>query len=272
VVRTGRLWQAATDLANESRADLPSSYVLKLTDAACSDLGIAQPEAEALVDDQHPLVRKFVDRFKDPSAVDDGVPFRSRAGRGLYRVRMGQWRGLVWADKGAGVVWLLRAVALSDFPDEDQAYRHLAGIPDAELFPGTSEAEAAATDQVVAHALGALRDALQTAFELPGEWHEARMRPANGPAGAGESVGRAFVERELIEEEDLAVEDRFLIAVTQPPTALEATEWAALVMARVFPRGEEVFWVSHEDLPPGSGIAPGLEFALSQHDWGDPPE
>ncbi len=96
-----------------------------MTDAVCADLGIERPESGALVANQHPLVQKFVNQFTDASAIDDGRPFSQMPGRGLYRIRREEWRGLIWTDKDSGVVWLCRAVSLADFPEESDAYNAL---------------------------------------------------------------------------------------------------------------------------------------------------
>lgn len=264
---SGAQWAAAAEVSNKSRLDVPSTYILKPTTAVCDDLGIAAPCADALVSDQHVLIKKFADHFKDPAVIDDGVPFRKMSGRGLYRIRAQHWRALVWADRGVGVVWLLRAVSLSKFQREEDAYDHLAGLGSG-LFPTEDEIAAAADEQRLAHAVRALRDALSEAMQLPGTWHPARMRAADQRPGEGEIVGRTYVERESDTNE--WIEERFLVAVTRcPASSVSSEEWAALVMARVFPNHPDASVPDFVDLRavPGSH-RPGVEFALIQEAWG----
>jgi hypothetical protein len=255
-------WADACELSNMSRPDLPSTFVLRLSKSVCADLGVAQPESEALIDDQHSLVRKFVDSFTDSSAIDSGTPFRQVPGKGLYRIRAEHWRGLVWTDKSTGVVWLCRAVSLADHPSEDAAYDALAGMGD-DIFPVEKEREDAKKAQVLAHALQAMHQAMQEAHELPNSWQYARMVGPGRKEAEAETIGRAYVEQ--IEEEDEVVIDRFLIAVTRPPAEVTVEDWVAALTARVFPPQEgEVEFIGPDDLPDGPPFSPGPEIALAQ--------
>ena len=269
---TAPQWAAATELANQVREDLPASYILRVSDAAWNDLGIRvedRPERTAPIGDQHVLVQKFLDTYKNPEQVDDGVPLQSRPGRGLYRIRRdspgGDWRGACWADKQTGVVWLLRAVSLAEYPNENRAYEVFEGMSDDDLFPSEEERARAAQAQRLAHTLRALRDAMQDASELPEEWHEAQRRDAGDPLGEGEVVGRAYVER--IEEEDGILIDRFLITFRRPPVeGLSGTDWVALLESRLFPPDSRVLPVTESGLPEGSHFDQSQEIALAQLD------
>lgn len=255
-------WAEASERSNNSRRDLPSTYVLRLTGVACGDLGIDPPDPGTAFADQHELVQKFADTFKDPAAIDSsGKPFAQMPGKGVFRIRRGEWRGLVWADRGAGVVWLCGAANLADFPDEGLLYNHLAARGDL-IFPTEEERENARDAQLAAHALRALRDAMQAAHDAPETWHEARMRGGRQSPGGGELIGRAYVER--VADEFGVLVERFMVTVARPPGSLKQTDWLALVM-RVFPSQDgEPEIVGRGALPDGIDFKPGREVALVQ--------
>jgi hypothetical protein len=213
------------------------------------------------VDDQHGLVRKFITTFRDPTAIDAGRPFASMPGRGLYRIRAGEWRGLVWADRAAGVIWLCCAVCLADHQNEDLAYGAFVDLGES-IFPTQEERKEASQEQRIAHALRAMRDAMQSAHDFPGSWEGARLRCADQELDDAETIGRAYVEQ--IEEDGDELVDRFLITVTKPPAGISADDWIDLVVARVFPGDEPVFPVRTDDLPYGSEFRIGPEIALAQ--------
>ncbi|MGN6587939.1 MAG: hypothetical protein ACTHKT_10800 [Solirubrobacterales bacterium] len=257
-------WADASELSNRTRPDLPPTFILRVSDAACSDLKIDPPGEDDNIAAQHPLVRKFVDVFVDSEAIDDGVPFAQMPGRGLYRIRTGDWRGIVWADTPIGVVWLCRAVRLADYSSERAAYDALAALGDDGIFPMDGERRVAQRDQKIVYALRAMRDAMQAAHELPNSWHQARMRAAGQPREEGVVIGRAYVEEIEVDEE--VVIDRFMIAlVCAPDSEIPHEEWLKLVMARVFPRhGGKVDFVGPDALPAGHDLRPGPEVALAQ--------
>ena len=262
----GRLrWADASELSNRSRPELPATFILRIGETACSDLGISQPGENDDVGDQHPLLRKFIGTFTDPAAIDDGVPLAQMRGRGLYRIRAGDWRGAVWADTSNGVVWLCRAVRLANYPSEAAAYDALEAIGHDGIFPGEAESSDAQRDQFVAQALRAMRDAMQEAHELPNSWQPARMRGPGEGKDEGKIIGRAYVEE--IEVGDEVLTDRFVITVTRAPEGvMPHEEWVKLVMARVFlPQEGEVDFVGPSSLPPGHELRPGPEIALAQN-------
>ncbi len=256
--RAGR-WADARELSNETRPDLPDTFLLRLTDSVCGDLGIDHPKEGALVADEHELVRKFVDTFTSGDVIDDGVALRQVPGRGFYRIRVGEWRAVVWTDKDAGVVWLCRTVFLGDFPNEDAAYDALEAMGEA-LFPSEEDRTQARKERAIVCALGAIQRAMQSAHELPNTWHVADNE--------GEVVGRAHVEQ--IEEEGEVLAQRFLITVTRPPAEIsDGEEWIALVASRVLPESDGGYeFVGDDSLPDGSSFKPGREVALAQETLG----
>jgi hypothetical protein len=264
VARARLQWADASELSNRTRPELPPTFILRVTDAACSDLGIDQSGEDDEIGEQHPLVRKFVNGFVDPAAIDDGVPFAQMPGKGLYRIKTGDWRGIVWADTNIGVVWLCRAARLADYSSEDAAYDALAALGDSGIFPTDDESGVARRDQKVVHALRAMRDAMQTAHELPNTWHQAQMLAVGQADHEAVVIGRAYVEE--IEVDDEVVIDRFVIAVVRAPdNEIAHEEWLELVAARVFPaHGGEVDFVGPDALPPGHELRPGPEVALAQ--------
>lgn len=264
-MRRARLqWADASELSNRTRPELPPTFILRVTDAACADLNIDQPGENDDLAAQHPLVRKFVNVFVDPAAIDDGVPFAQMPGKGLYRIKVRDWRGIVWADVRIGVVWLCRAVKLADYSSEDAAYDALAALGEDGIFPTEGESRDAAGDQKIAHALRAMRDAMQAAHELTNSWHQARMHTGSQADEESRVIGRAYVEE--IEVDDEVVVDRFVIAVVRAPdSAISHEEWLKLVVARVFPpHGGEVDFVGPDALPAGHELKPGPEVALAQ--------
>lgn len=253
-------WADASELSNNSRGDLPPKLVLRLTDSVCDDLDIPQPKDRARVADQHNLVQKFIARFANVSAIDSGVPFRQVGGRGLYRIRIEHWRGLVWTDRSKGIVWLCRAVSLADHPNEDAAYDALAAMGEA-IFPTEDEMEKATKIQVTADAVDAMYQAMQRAHELPESWQTAELTRLG--SGERETIGRAYVEQ--IEEEEEVLSDRFLIAVTTPPADISLPDWLVLLQARVFTaQGSDVTPIGPNDLPPGPPLMLDREIALAQ--------
>lgn len=254
-------WADASERSNDSRLDLPSTYVLRLTEAACSELGIDPPDPHASFSTLHELVRKFADVFKSASAIDSGVPFSQMPGRGLYRIRAQEWRGIVWADRDSGIVWLCRAASLSDYPHEDQLYDALAAHGEG-IFPPEKEREEAESAQLVAHAMRALREAMQEAHEVPEKWCEAKMRGAHQSREESETIGHAYVEQ--LKDEDEVLVDRFLVTTAVPLGSLSVENWLALVQ-RLFPvQDGQPFFIAPGDLPDGIIFTPGVEVALAQ--------
>jgi hypothetical protein len=248
-------WADASELRNSTRPDLPKVILLRLTDALCGDLGVEHPDDGALVANEHALIKKFVDENKDAEAIDKGVPLQQVPGKGLYRIKRGEWRGVTWADKDGGVVWLCRAVALGSFPHEDLAYDALAALGD-DLFPSDEERESAAEEWATAHVLRAIQGAMQEAHDFPNSWQVAEVN--------GEVIARAHVEQ--IEEEGVVLAQRFLIVISKPPVALpDGDDWLPLVVARVLPteHGNHI-WIGTDSLPPGAEFQPGREFAVAQ--------
>jgi hypothetical protein len=260
-------WAGASERSNESRLDVPAMYTLRLTEGACTDLGISHPEPDDALPGLHVLVQKFADHYCDAVAIDTGEPFAQMPGRAVFRIKRNDWRGLVWADREAGVMWLCRAVCLSDFPREELAYDALAAIGD-DIFPTDEERKAAEEERILLHALWAMRGAMQEAHVLSETWCEARIREADQRLEDAEVVGRAYVEP-IAKDEDDELEVRFLIAVTIPPAKIiSGEEWVELVMTRVFPRhGGEVLPISPNDLPGRPAFAPGPEIALAQESF-----
>lgn len=255
-------WADASERSNRSRLDVPSTYLLRLTATACADLGIDPPSANTALSAQHELVRKFADTYKDPTAIDEaGKPFAQMPGKGVYRIRRQEWRGLVWADRDAGVVWLCGAACLADFSNEDQLYDYLARRGET-IFPAAEEREDAHKAQVGAHALGALRSAMQTAHEVPESWQEARMRGAGQRPGEGTVIGRAYIER--VEDEYGVLVERFLVTVSKPPGSFSQSDWLALAMRTFPPQDGLPRFIGAEDLPEGLNFTQGPEVAMVQ--------
>jgi hypothetical protein len=256
-------WADASEYLNNSRSDVPPVYVLRLTKAACADLGIDHPEADDDFESLPPLIQKFADHYENAAAIDAGTPFAAMPGKGLFRIKRNEWRGLVWADRAAGVMWLCRAVVLADYAHEDLAYDELARAGE-QVLPTDDERESAEEERVLVHALWAMRDAMREAHDAPDTWHDARILGAGQVQEDGEIIGRAYVEQ--IKEDGDELKVRCLIAVTKPPVSIvSAEEWIELVMTRIFPpQGGDVLPMNHNDLPGHPDFHPGVEVALFQ--------
>ena len=256
--RAGR-WADARELSNETQPELPDTFLLRLTDSVCGDLGIEHPKEGALVANEHELVRKFVDTFTSVDAIDKGRPLSQVSGQGFYRIRIGEWRAVVWSDKEAGVVWLCRAVSLGSFPNEGAAYDALEVMGE-ELYPSEDDRTEAGKERALVCALGAIHRAMRLAHQLPNTWQDADHE--------GEIVSRTHVEQ--VEEEGEVLAQRFLIVVTKPPAEVpDGEEWIALVASRVLPESHGRYeFVGDDSLPDGSSFKPGREVALAQETLG----
>ncbi len=248
-------WASASEVQNKTRPELPPVLLLRLTDAVCGDLNVEHPKDDALLASEHELIQKFADEYKTPDAIDQGEPLRQVPGKGVYRIRRGEWRGATWADTDVGTVWLCRAVFLGSHPTEDDAYDAFEAMGD-DLFPTEDEREAAADAWALAHVFSAMKAAMQEAHELPNTWQIAEVD--------GEVIGRAHVEQIVSEGEIVA--QRFLVVIRKPPVNMpDGEDWLPLVIARVLPEGDGYpDFIDPNTLPPGSDYAGGSEVALQQ--------
>lgn len=247
-------WADASEVRNKTRPQLPPVLLLRLTDAVCDDLDVEHPRDDALLASEHELIQKFADEYKTAEAIDNGEPLRQVPGRGVYRIRRGEWRGATWADTEIGTVWLCRAVFLGSHPTEDDAYDAFEAMGH-DLFPTDGEREAAADEWALAHVFSAMKAAMQEAHELPNTWQIAEVD--------GEVIGRAHVEQIVSDGEIVA--QRFLVVIRKPPVAIpDGEEWLPLVIARVLPEADGYpDFIDPTTLPPGSNYG-ASEVALAQ--------
>jgi len=250
-----RRWADASEVRNKTRPELPEVLLLRLTDAVCEDLDVEHPDDGALLASEHELIQKFADEYKSSEAIDSGEPLRQIPGKGVYRIKRGEWRGATWADKEVGIVWLCRAVFLGAFPTEDKAYDAFEEMGEG-LFPTDDEREAAAEEWALVHVFSAMKAAMQEAHDFPNTWQIAEVN--------GEVIGRAHVEQ--IESEGVVLAQRFLVVIRKPPVTLpDGNDWLPLVIARVLPKGDGYpDFIDPDTLPPGSSYRGGREVALVQ--------
>lgn len=252
-----RRWADASEIRNKTRPELPEILLLRLTDAVCGDLNVKRPADEALLAGEHELIQKFADEYKSAEAIDNGTLLQQAPRKGVFRIKRGEWRGATWADKEIGIVWLCRAVFLGSYKTEGQAYDAFERMGE-DLFPTADEREAAAGDWRLAHVFSAMKVAMENAHICPNTWQVAEVD--------GEVIGRAHVEQ--IESDGVILAQRFLIVIRRPPIELPSGEdWLSLVMARVFPKANDLpDFVDPTTLPPGSCYLDGREVALAQED------
>ena len=224
-----RRWADASEVRNKTRPELPEILLLRLTDAVCGDLNVEPPDDRTLLASEHELIQKFADEYKNAEAIDNGEPLRQVPGKGVYRIRRGEWRGATWADKEAGIVWLCRAVFLGAFPTEDKAYDAFEEMGQ-DLFPTDDEREAAAEEWALVHVFSAMKAAMQEAHEFPNTWQIAEVD--------GEVIGRAHVEQ--IETDGVVLAQRFLVVIRKPPVRMpDGDDWLPLVRRGFCPRATD---------------------------------
>jgi hypothetical protein len=246
------------------RADLPSVWLLVVRELAFDDLDVPasiRGDIEALKG-RYPILRCFFDDLVDERRVDDGRPIGAVNQSKVFRIREGDKRAAVWYDAEHGVVWLCRALAIADFPDEGALYRHfgrLEGHPSRQplasalLIPDENERREAGGEQHLENTIAALMAARDRAYREPRAWHSATMRT---PAGSIAGVGRAYVDRQALDASGELV-TRFIIVLDEWPACLpRPADWRSRITASCFADDEDVmraYW----GLPVGTGLRPG---------------
>src|SRR4051794_20560187 len=131
-------------IATLEQVDVASKYfILRVSQKAWQDVG-ARTRASRFTQEPdsstHPLLTKFWSDCSHPAALDTGELLREVDHPKVFRLKAtgpnGSYRGAIWYDRQAGVLWLLRVVALSDFHEESLAYRHFRALEEqSALFP-----------------------------------------------------------------------------------------------------------------------------------------
>ncbi len=118
-------------VAADPRLECPTKYfLLRVTKRAWEDLDFRTRTVRFLRGapdfDGHPLLVKFWMDCARVDAVDAGERIRGVEHPKVFRLKAtgpgGSYRGAVWYDHESAVLWLLRVVTLSRFPNEQAAY------------------------------------------------------------------------------------------------------------------------------------------------------
>lgn len=243
---------------------MPSRYLLRLTERAWDDLGIPPqrrlrefPGSDAItafLDSggnaaEFKVLAGFVEHGTQPARLDRGRTISTLRKPMVFRIRSSHYRSAVWWDAEIGVLWLLRALSLADFPDEAHAYDHFAELEQrAKLLPTTDERVSAAGEQYFEDMSSALAEAMQEADGLPERWTTAAIVRPNG---SREVVGRCCVTV------DEVLRTRHLIVpYEQAPDLAVPSDWRPRLIARCYPADEEV-GEAWDDLPEGHDLVDG---------------
>lgn len=265
-------WGDLGQRSNSERVEYPSLYILQVAEKACEDLGIDPPQPGDSAEKVHSLIQKFVQENSDPFQLDEGRALEGWRDLGVIRIKrvdqQNSYRGATWVDAEAGVVWLLRAIKLGDFPDEESAYAVFdrSRMSVEEMFPAEEERTNASDDQILAHHAQALRDTLEEAFGSPDEWYEVKLRRAGDDLDGGEVVGHCHVEQ--IEIDGDVLRDAWIVTRYGLDGAnVSPNDWIAIVIDSIFPQGLTLpLIVDKSDAPAGLAIDPSIEVAIVQKD------
>lgn len=239
----------------------PKHVLLRVTTAAWDDLGISTPQrldpASPILMRQ-PILRKFWDHYSKSENLDRGTPISQLEHSKVFRIKAGVERAATWYDAASGVIWLLRVLSLSKFPNEDALYDHFGSLERRDqLMPSGHEVQLARGQQYFINARAALADAMAAAQTHPGRWSRASIERPNGEVV---EVGRAYVEQ----SEELAARYLIVPQYDQHPEDIRMPRaWLESVAAKCFPEDE---WIEeiYRDLPPGADVQEGREHSLRQ--------
>lgn len=263
----------------------------RVTEAAWNDLGIAE-EARVVSNDPaiqpNGLVRKLVTSFGHTGPVtgtlledvkkrrDKMVKSNDRlahpfADKPVWRIRVTEasntaLRGAVVWDDELDVVWLCRAVNISDYsyPQEENAYNALGAMwENGEMLPTEKERADAMNEAYWDSFVDALIEAKAVAEQHPGQWVNADVGLRTGEIV---TIGSAFFEAE--EHADGSYTTRYFVIVRRDPGDIAArpTAWLEVVTAELFEEATDevdpaaAAW----EIPGGRYLDPSKEVALRQ--------
>jgi hypothetical protein len=206
---------------------------------------------------RHPILRRFFDDLCEEVRVDTGVPIQSVKNSKVFRIREEDERAAVWYDREHGVVWCCRVLSIAAFSDEPTLYRrfgrfegdaHKNPPQPAVLLPDEDERRRAGGEQRLENVIAALIAARDAAFTSPQTWQAAVMRD---PAGHEVEVGRAYVERERLDNSGEFV-TRFVLVLGEWPHHLpRPSDWQRRIVAFCFDADEPVE-PAYRGLPSGT--------------------
>ena len=220
------------------RPDIAASHFsLRVSKRAWKDLdfrtGSERLDMDAIA--RHDLLQKFADHCRRPENIDRGEPIRQVRHPRVFRIKVNNWRGAVWFDHDAAVLWLLRALPLSKFHEEADLYVQFGELERREqLLPSSEELMIAKGEQYITSVIMALGEAVREAYAEQGVWQPAlSVRPNGDPVPAGRVH---VVTDEMIVTQHVILRE----AAFRRKDLIIPLDWRELVMATIFPPDEPV--------------------------------
>lgn len=210
------------------------------------------------------MLAKFWNSCGKPEAIDRGELLREVRHPSVFRIRVGDWRAAVWFDHTSAVLWLLRALALARYPNENTLYTEFGRFEArGQLLPSSEERIVARAEQHLTSIIVALLAATRDAYEDVGAWMTATTTRPNGKRVP---VGRVCVlmDEEIVTHFVLLREEAVIRPDLTPPT-----EWREALFAGIF-ASDEAVEPAYGSLPPGTSRRPS-EIPLVQYRAEDAP-
>jgi hypothetical protein len=184
---------------------------------------------------RHEILHRFWDRYSQPSNIDCGEHIRTLSHPKVFRIRTDNERAATWYDANSGVVWLLRILALSQFPTEPALYNHFRFLEQrGQLMPSDQEIALARGMHLLESMVGAISEQFNHAHADPSRWHDVAITAASGETMA---LGHLYVS---VDEELVS---RYLVlrnAGDPPDGTILPTGWRQWLIANCFPTDEPV--------------------------------